>query len=557
VLLLQFRCSVLSARPMTESQAETAVAGWLQIAALPFHTESGSDVSKVETYTDDNGEPIYYVVCLQAGGYVIVSADNQVEPIIGFVKDGTYDPSDANPLGALVTQDLQDRVASVQNTVSLQMAAGGSSVNNSQSKWNYFISLGESTNAGLALMGLTCVSDVRVTPLIKSKWGQRSCCTNPALYCYNYYTPQKYPCGCVATALAQLMRYYQYPSSQIGANYFAVEVDEKPQSAFTRGGDGFGGAYNWPLMSLDPNCSTTVEQRDAIGVLCYDAGISVGTMYGSDASLAEAQYVDDALIGIFQYGGAVNGFNSNENIGSGLIDMINPNLDAGKPVILSINRRGGGHAVLCDGYSYVSSTMYHHLNMGWNGGNDAWYNLPVVDTDSFQYTSINECIYNIHVTKQGDGEIISGRIFDNNGQTISGATVYAEPQDCNFCLTASSDENGIYAFDGLDSNTAYTIRPQAGACVFAGRTVTTGISQNDSAVSGNIWGVDFTADYIGDFDSDGDIDSADFAVFSRSWHSRPEDDQWNPDCDISSPADDVIDALDLAVFVDNWQSNMK
>jgi hypothetical protein len=280
-------------------------------------------------------------------------------------------------------------------------------------------------------------------------------------------------------------------------------------------------------------------------------------MYGPEVSLAEAQYIDEALTDVFQYSGAVNGYNWNENIGSGLIDMINPNLDAGKPVILAINRQGGGHAVICDGYSYVSSTMYHHLNMGWNGDNDAWYNLPVVDTDRYLYTSISECIYNIHIIKEGNGEIISGRILDSNGRAISGATVYAEPQDGSYYVTTSSNDNGIYAFDDLDSNTTYTITPQEGSFVFAGRTVTTGISLNDYPVSGNVWGVDFTAGYVGDFDGDGDIDSADFAVFAYSWHSQLGDDHWNPDCDISNPADDIIDALDLTVFVNNWQASMR
>lgn len=540
---------------MQKNHAKKAVNGWLKVAAPPFHTKPNKETGKVETYTDEDGEPVYHVVYLQAGGYVIVSADNKVEPIVGFVENGTYDPSDANPLGALVTRDLRRRGASAKNKTSLRTTAGDGPVTKLQRKWNNFIGLGESSDE-ISLMSTGSTSDIRVAPLIESKWGQKNCCTNPEMACFNYHTPQNYPCGCVATAMAQLMRYYQYPISQIGTNHFAVESDRRMQSVYTLGGDGSGGAYDWDLMSLDPDCSTTDEQRNAIGALCYDAGISIGTIYGSEVSLAEAQYIDEALTGVFQYGCAVNGYNLNENIGSGLTDMINPNLDAGKPVILAINRQEGGHAVICDGYSYVSSTMYHHLNMGWNGDNDAWYNLPVVDTDTYQYTSISECIYNIHITKEGDGEIISGRILDNNGQAISGATVYAEPQDGSYYVTASSNDNGIYAFDDLDSNTTYTITPQVGSFIFAGRTVTTGRSLNDNPVSGNVWGVDFTAGHVGDFDGDGDIDSADFAIFACSWHSQYGDDHWNPDCDISNPADDIIDALDLAVFVNNWQSSM-
>ena len=59
--------------------------------------------------------------------------------------------------------------------------------------------------------------------------------------------------------------------------------------------------------------------------------------------------------------------------------MVNPNLDAGYPVLFGITG-AGGHAIVCDGYGYNPSTMYHHLNMGWSGNDDAWYNLPTIDT---------------------------------------------------------------------------------------------------------------------------------------------------------------------------------
>jgi hypothetical protein len=544
-------CGILTARPMTAEQAENAVTGWLQVAAQQFFTED-CRVMKVETFFAETGEPIYYVVYLQPAGMVIVSADDLVEPIIGFSDGDVFDLSQNNPLGALVSHDLQGRLDAARNTFRLQMANQNPAVLRSQNQWRYYINLGKGDNNTFTLMGTASLADIRVPPLIKSKWGQEQSCTSPALDCYNYYVPQKFATGCVATAMAQLMRYYQYPVSGIGVNHFTIEVNERLQAMFTRGGDGFGGAYDWSAMPLDPNCSLTETQREAIGALCYDAGISVGTIYGSDTSIAEVHEAKDALTNIFQYGHAVNAFNLNQNIGPGLIGMINPNLDAGSPVILAVNRPGGGHAVLCDGYGYISSTLYHHLNMGWNGLNDAWYNLPSIDTDNYAYTSITQCIYNIRVTKTGDGEVVSGRIFDNFHQPISNAVVYAESLDGSTSFTAESNDKGIYAFDGLKSNTTYEIQPQADSFVFIGRSVTTGKSENDQPVSGNLWGVDFTASCVGDFDGDGDIDAADFAIFAFAWHTQPGDAQWNSDCDISRPADNIIDAFDLAVFVDNW-----
>jgi hypothetical protein len=526
------------------------VAGWLKADIRPFGTVFGRRGRNVRTFTDDSGEPIYYIVNLQPRGFVIVSADDLIEPIIGFAEDGIYDPSPDNPLGALVTGDLKGRVTAVRGAHRLQAIAKKQKISAPQGKWSYFISLGEASDNGFGLMGLASLSDIRVPPLLQSKWAQTTCGTNPPLDCYNYHTPEQYRCGCVATAIAQLMRYYQYPNTPIGIHNFAIKVDGISRTVPTLGGDGSGGIYNWSRMVMVPGDNTTEPQREAIGALCYDAGISINTEYDSDGASADTHKAKEALTTTFKYGNAVSGFNSGEDIGSGLIGMINPNLDAKKPVILGV-KGTSGHALVCDGYGYNLSTPYHHLNMGWAGYYDAWYNLPTIDSAEY-YSSVYKCIYNIHIAKAGDGEMLSGRVLDHSGEPIAGAVVYAEPLSRAFQIAADSDDNGIYAFDSLNSNTIYTIWPSAEGYAFSSQNVTTGISLDDAAISGNVWGVDFAAFLAGDFDGDGDVDTADFAVFASAWLTGPGDARWNPDCDISIPADNFIDTLDLAVFVDNW-----
>ena len=98
-------CSGLRARPTTADEAAMAAAGWLRADPQPLGTTLGWRVMNVETFTDGGG-PAYYVVYLQPSGFVIVSADDLVEPIIGFADDGLYELSPQNPLGALVTADL-------------------------------------------------------------------------------------------------------------------------------------------------------------------------------------------------------------------------------------------------------------------------------------------------------------------------------------------------------------------------------------------------------------------------------------------------------------------
>ncbi len=515
LVLLQLCCSNLLAQPTTARQAESLVKGWLSADARPLGAALGRQVGKIERFTNNDGEPIYYVVYLEPSGFVIVPADDLIEPIIGFADDGTYDPSLDNPLGALVTNDLKGRIGAVRDTQGIEGTTAMETALKAQAKWRQLESLAD----GPVAMGLPSVSDVRVVPLVKSKWAQTTCCApvpDPcALACYNYYTPLSdpwdpcdyliisspnsphpygdpcnYPCGCVATAMAQLMRYHLHPNTGIGKRWFGIEVDGNSQPGWTRGGNGNGGSYNWSQMVLEPNCSTTEVQRQAIGALCYDAGVTVYMKYGASESSAWLFDVPTALKGVFMYSNAIVGSNQRANIGPGLNDMMNPNLDYGQPVILGIDANAPeeekpcAHAVLADGYGYNSSTLYHHLNMGWAGKQDAWYNFCADMPPG--YTVVRRCVYNIFVS--GTGEIISGRVTDRYGNPISGATVTAQGPGGHSVLT---DSNGIYALAKLPSNTPFTVSANKIGYNFNSQNVKTGFSQDFDPNSGNLWGIDF------------------------------------------------------------------
>jgi len=525
------------------------VAGWRKADARPLGTVIGRQVAHVETFANDADEPIYHIVYLQPSGFVIVSADDLVEPIIGFADDGSYGASLGNPLATLVSNDLRHRVAAVRENRDSQPAPMILALSKSQRKWNRFITLAQRSENGLRLLSLSLLSDVRVASLIQTKWHQGDICDD---YCFNYYTPHHYYCGCVATAMAQLMRYHQYPAKGIGRQPLTIEVQGTPQTAYTRGGDGLGGPYDWYHMVPEPGCATSDIQRRAIGAICSDAGISVSVNYGPDGSSGDVLKAKDALTSVFQYGNAVVAYNKERNIGPGLLEMINPNLDYESPVILGLWRQDGGHAVLCDGYGYNASTLYHHLNMGWAGADDAWYNLPDVDA-YYPYTSVVACVYNIFVW--GKGQIISGRVTDTAGRPIADAIVTAAGASGAF--TAYTNAKGIYALARMPSGYTYTIRVTKPGHLFTSQVVRTGTSRPQARVSGNKWAVDFVAATAGDCDADGDVDSADFAVFAASWWTGPQHTRWNAYCDMNSPADGFIDMLDLAVLAKNWLTGVK
>jgi hypothetical protein len=193
---------------------------------------------------------------------------------------------------------------------------------------------------------------------------------------------------------------------------------------------------------------------------------------------------DIELVNTFYYSNSIYG--QDPSTGNALNNILNPNLDAGLPVILGLSG-SGGHAVVCDGYGYNGSTLYHHLNMGWTGEDNAWYNLPYVDA-YYYYNVIDDCVYNILMS--GSGEIISGRVTDIVGNPVSGVTVIATGPGT---YQDETDSEGIYALAGVPSGSSYTISASKAPYVFPNQNVSTGSSSDWGSTSGNKWGVDFTS----------------------------------------------------------------
>jgi hypothetical protein len=484
------------------------VANWLILGKRPLGAALAPQVKEVRTFADASG-PLYYVVYLDPAGLVFMPADDLVEPIIGFAPEmKDYDPSLDNPLGALVSQDMPGRVLQARYLERATQALGGEFVpsggqQRSQTKWAA-LEQGE-VPATLSLGGLTSglpdaqIDDMRVSPLLgQIRWAQD---TVNGQACYNYYTPPNaaanpanFPSGCVATAMAQIMRKHQHPSAP-NAGTFNISVNGVAQPASIRGGNGAAGNYDWANMAADPLASGVNEtQRQAIGALTYDAGVSVGMSYSPMAnggSSADTLDAATAFRNTFKYTNAKNAFNDWNNFRfADLYDIVNPNLDAGYPVLFGIRRPVAGgshgyHAIAADGYGYHLLTLYHHLNMGWADAQNIWYELPNIDATARLYDTVTKIVYNVFIT--GTGEIVSGRVLNSCGGAVSGVSVTATGGGQTF--NATTNTNGIYALAKLPPNNNYTISVnQAG---YQSQVVYVGTSQDRTTNTGNVWAVDF------------------------------------------------------------------
>ncbi len=486
---LVFACfaSAAFAAPISSEQARSAAAAWRVSERQPLNCVLGAKVLRVESGNDSAGNALYHVVFLTddgvaTRGLVVMSADDEAEPIMAISSGSEFGAKPDDPLMALVNHH-SDGVLRKLRKVGARKPEATASAAVAKAKWSRLLSPKASAEAAPSAAGpgsMTTVSDVRVAPLIKSTWNQTTAnnyTNGPA--CYNYYTPpyaagssNNYYCGCTATAFGQIMRYWQYPTTSVGAGSFPIEIQGAATTGTLRGGNGLGGPYQWASMPLSPTGSITTAQAEAIGDLIHDAALAAETDFTPSGSAGYPFYAVAALLGTFHYANGVDVYGSVSIATNTVISIITPSLDAGCPVDLGISG-AGGHEVICDGYGYNSGTLYNHLNFGWGGDDNVWYALPTENTDNGDFNIINECSFNIFPT--GSGEIISGRVTDSSGNPLSGVKVSAAISGAG-TYSAVSGSTGIYAIRPVPGSSTFSVSASLAGYFFASQIVSTGDS---------------------------------------------------------------------------------
>ena len=501
----------LRAVTVSARQARAAVQRWMQDApALGCRLDG--DAASVRTCTPSDGVS-FHVVKMSRRGFVVTSADTRLAPVIAFSSGDELVEDDGNPLWELLKNDVAARVQALPEGGSaglMGVGAAASSTSGNEEKWARLLGGGMQLLSTSGSQGVASLSDLRVPPLVKSKWDQEDCG-------FNDCTPSNYPCGCVATAGAQVMRFFCHPAASASLPQYTVpcKVDGVRANLTTQ-----GGVFDWADMPLEPGPGLASKERAALGKLVSDVGICCGMDYREGGSGAGTYMLAYAFTNMFRYANALAfQWSSNVSGNDALRRAVVSNLDAKLPVVLGIKATNGnfGHAVIGDGYGYSDGTLYFHLNFGWSGYGDAWYAPPDMSaydgSNVVPFNVINCCVCNIFTDQTPGGVICSGRVISAGGAPVENAMVVAVPQsttstsgqDTTQALTATTDARGVYAlvmppgtyavsasFGASTASSTVTLKANTGTRIVTSGSTFGNYFSSPTPVVGNQCGKDFT-----------------------------------------------------------------
>ncbi len=323
-----------------------------------------------------NPTPAIYVYEFEnKKGFIMISGETSLPPVLGYSSESHFDEKNLPP--------------QLKNMIDLWIS-GSENVEELSNK--YIKQNSDSWNKYLIREGsyLKSTEYEDIEPLITSKWGQGQY--------FNEMCPkisgQKTYVGCVATAVVQIMKYWNYPS--VGTGNINYDYDYGNVSVNFNGVE-----YDWQNMP-DVVSST----NNSVAKLCYHVGAAIRTNYGTTESSANNHSIAKALKDFFNYKQART-LHVNEELSiDDLKNEIVEELNSGRPVILSgSNSNYKGHSYICDGFK----NNLFHLNFGWNGNSDGYYDLST----ELEYNNWLTLLANIEPSK----------IFIDNNTPLVGETV--------------------------------------------------------------------------------------------------------------------------------------
>ena len=310
----------------------------------------------------------YYVFALQPKGFVIVAADDRVEPILGYSYDNNF-----------VVADMPDHVRGWLGNYERQIQAVAKSDLQAepatQTKWARL-------KSGLA-MSTRSFGDTVVGPLLTTTWDQgqyyNSLCPTDASGPAGHALT-----GCVATAMAQIINYWGYPAHGRGTHSY-----ESNYGNLTVNYDST--LYEYTNMPNALTSTSTTDEVNAVATLMRDCGVAVNMGYSPSESGAFILEARAALVNFFNYSSNMNYAEKSNIAEEEWKAMLRNDLDAGIPVLYTIQGTSG-HALICDGYN---SDDFFSFNFGWGGYADGWYHISSINTGGAYFNNSHTAIFGI------------------------------------------------------------------------------------------------------------------------------------------------------------------
>ena len=372
--------------------------------------------------------------------FVIVSTDDRVTPIIGYSTENGFGQA-AMPDNVFYWLKAYDE--EISTTISRHTEASDAI----RSEWDSLL------NGN----GLEPKTRTSVSPLLHTTWDQ--------ITPYNNLCPNNSSggsgghayTGCVATAMAQIMKYWEHPVKGTGSHSYNCPSYGQQSANFANT------TYDWDHMKNSYSGSNTSTEITAVATLMYHCGISVEMAYGvgTAGSAAASSTAPNALKTYFNYANSTEVRMKSSYSDSQWITMLKTELDNSRPVYYFGQSDSAGHAFVCDGYD--NSNLFH-FNWGWSGSNNGYYAIGALSpgvggtgSGDGQYNLQNGAIFGCQPNPTSINpptnvnSSVSGRNVTITWTAASGATSYRIYRDGVFLAS------GLSGTSYTDSNVAYGI----------------------------------------------------------------------------------------------------
>lgn len=361
-LLLLILCFSMLGKPVDENRAKSVGFYFLQNKTNSKLLKDAKNLQLAYKVTATIGDAleertIFYVFNLDNVGFVIVSGDDTVIPILGYSDQGIFHSDNMPPA-------FQKWLEGYKNEIIYVVSNDIKATEEITKQWD------------LQMINKSAKSTLNtnsVAPLLQLiQWGQ-----SPY---YNTLCPGGSVTGCVATGMAQIMKYWNYPAS--GSGFLSY-----PEANYGNLSANFGNtSYQWNFMPNKLTSTSTSAQINAVATLMYHCGVSVKMQYsptGSNAGIIEypqnTSSAEYALKNYFGYNSNIQHVSRQDYPGNGWFNLLKIELDSGRPILyggVGINpnvappQNQNGHCFIADGYDNNNNL---HFNWGWGGSCDGNY----------------------------------------------------------------------------------------------------------------------------------------------------------------------------------------